>query len=193
MDRDMESYSLGARFKPGGKLYGDIKIGLGKAAFKNMADKNHNYLIKGKLWDGTYMDSEDFVAGASVGYQMSEKTLLNLNLERSYKGTTDENQRDGRIFINTALRLGLTQELGDRLSADAGVTWQNQDWVEVPVGEPLKEYDRFGFTAGLTYEIKDWLTAGAQYGFNDMQSKSAEYADGEFDSNTFTFSVSAQF
>jgi len=182
-DNDVSSFFLGARFKPGGKLSGDIKFGWGDKKFANVVDKDGN----------EYEDPDSVVAETNLRYKMSEKTSLSIRLTRAHKGSPDEFDEDGNSYIDTVFGVTLNQKLGSRLAAQLSGSWNNQDYDKMPAGAATKEYNKLDFVAGLTYSIQDWLKAGAQYRFNNREADSAAYKGKEFDSNTFTVSVSALF
>ena len=78
-DNTFSSYFIGFRFEPGGKLSGEIKLGLGNKNYDNEVDKNGN----------NYKDIDSWVAETNVNFQARAKTIFTLNLQRSLKGSPD--------------------------------------------------------------------------------------------------------
>lgn len=98
---------VGVRFKPGGKISGEAKIGWGGKEFDNDVDKDNN----------EYEDEDTFVAETSETYQATEKTRFSLNFQRSIKGSPDS---DASSYIDTLAGVRWHQTLVHRLSFDIG-------------------------------------------------------------------------
>ncbi len=179
-DYNLNDYFIGARFEPGGKLSGEIKLGYGEQEFDNAIDKDGN----------PYVDESSWVAETTVNYQPMKKTRLSLNLQRSFKGAPDV---DSSSYEDTLVGLTLGQELGNRFSLDLGFEWNKNDYLNENPGRPEKYFDIYTFKGALDYRIQDWLTAGLEYKYKSKQASHTEYKDSEYDNNVIGVRLSAMF
>jgi len=184
-DYIIDSFLIGARFKPGGKLSGEFKLGYGTIDFDNDVDKNGN----------EYDDDSFFVVEADVDYKPVEKTSLSLTLKR-YKQASTSADVSGDVsatYLRTIIGLGLTQNFTDRISANLGLEWSNKDYLDERPGSPKKEIDLYTARCGIDYFIKDWLSAGLSYKYQDNQASKSQYDYDEYTVNTVAFQLTGKF
>ncbi|NJL59671.1 MAG: outer membrane beta-barrel protein, partial [Desulfobacteraceae bacterium] len=115
-DYKLSDYFLGARFKPGEKLSGEIKVGYGQKNFNNRFDK-----------DGfAYTDGGTWIAESRLDYQMQERTLLSLNFQRGYKSSPFA---ESASYLDTLIGLELRQKLlAERLALNIGVDFETNEY-----------------------------------------------------------------
>jgi hypothetical protein len=179
-DYNLNDFFLGARFDPGGKLSGEIKLGWGDKNFENRVDKDLN----------TYKDSDSFIAETRVSFKASERMNLNLNLQRSLVGSPDA---DSSSYIDTTFGLAIDHAfIPERLIGKLGTEWNTNDYQDEFPGKAEKSFDTFTFTAGLDYNIKEWLSAGVGYEYKDKEASNT-YEASEYTSNIFSVMLSAMF
>ncbi|RZB31540.1 MAG: polysaccharide biosynthesis protein VpsM [Desulfobacteraceae bacterium Eth-SRB2] len=184
-DYIIDNFLIGARFKPGGKLSGEFKLGLGTIDFDNDMDKNGN----------KYDDDSFFAMEAEVGYKPVEKTSLSLNLKR-YKQASNSADFSGDVsatYLRTIIGLALTQNFTDRISAKLGFEWSNKDYLDERPGNAKKELDLYTARCGVDYSIRDWLSAGLSYKYQDNQASRSQYDDDEYTVNTVAFQITGKF
>jgi Putative beta-barrel porin 2 len=173
-------YFVGIRFKPGGKISGEAKIGWGVKAFDNDTDKDNN----------PYEDEATFISETVVTYQATEKTQFSLNVQRSIKGSPDS---DASSYIDTMAGIRWHQILVHRLSFDIGAQWVNNDYQNEFSGRVDKAYNTYTLDAGADYKIRDWLTAGVGYTYENKTAGNDDYESGEYENNVVYFKISAAY
>ena len=181
----IDNFLIGARFKPGGKLSGEFKLGFGNIDFDNDADKNGN----------EYDDNSFFAVEADAGYRPVEKTSFSLILKR-YKQASTSADVSGDVsatYLRTIIGLGLTQNFTDRISANLGFEWSNKDYEDESPGSPKKELDLYTARCGVDYSIRDWLSAGLSYKYQDNQAGKSQYDGEEYTVNTVAFQLTGKF
>jgi len=179
-DYNLNDYFLGARFEPGGKLSGEIKLGYGNKKFDNKLD------IDGRK----YEDESSWIAETTVSYQMKKRTLLSLNLQRSQKGSPDA---DASSYIDTLVGLSLDQDLANRLSFNLGAEWVNNDYLNEESGKANKAFNIYTVKGGLGYKIQDWLKAGLNYEYKSKKASNSDYESSEYNTNILSVSLRAMF
>ncbi len=185
-DYRLNDYFIGARFEPGGKLSGEVKLGYGDKKFDNEFDNN----------DQKYKDDSSWVAETVVNYQPAQRTRLSLSLQRSHKGSPDN---DASSYLDTLVGLSLNQDLANRLSFNLGVEWINNDYLNERSGSDKKYFNTYVARGGLGYKIQDWLTAGLKYEYKSKKASDGAdnsgnpYLNSEYDTNILSVSLSAMF
>jgi len=169
-DYSLGSYFLGVRFRPGGKLEGEIKLGYGDKQFENLSDKDGN----------TYDDPTSFVSETNVAYRATPKTRLSVSVQRSHLGSPDG---DGSSYIDTRMAFGLNQQLGIRGALRVDLDWNSNDYQNMAPGKPEKVLYTYGFFTGFTYEIPNVLSAGIEYKYQSKQANEPVYESSEYNSN----------
>ena len=185
-DYSLNDYFIGARFEPGGKLSGEVKLGYGNKKFDNEFDNSNQ----------KYEDESSWVAETTLSYQPAQRTRLSLNLQRSHKGSPDA---DASSYLDTLVGLSLNQDLANRLSLNLGVEWINNDYLNEKPGSDKKYFNTYTVKGGLGYKIQDWLTAGLKYEYKSKKasdgtgSSGIPYENLEYDTNILSVSLSAVF
>jgi len=179
-DYNLHDYFVGARFEPGGKLSGEIKLGYGDKKFDNKKDIN----------DRDYEDDSSWLAETTVSYQLKKRTLLSLNLQRSQKGSPDV---DASSYIDTLVGLSLNQDLVNRFSLNLGVEWADNDYLNESPGKSIKYFNIYTGKGSLYYKIQDWLKAGLTYEYKSKKASNSDYKDLEYNTNILSVSLSAVF
>jgi hypothetical protein len=180
-DYRLSDYFLGLRFKPGGKIKGEAKLGYGQKKFENESDKNGL----------GYNNSGSWIAETKLEYQPFDKTLLIFNLQRGYKGSPAE---DTVSYIDTMAGVELKQEiLNDRLMLIIGGGLGTNDYTDEFVGLPQKSFRIYAFKSGMEWRIKQWLRAGLEYEYRQRSATESYYEGHNYDNNIFTLNVNAVF
>ncbi len=184
-DYIIDNFLIGARFEPGGKLSGEFKLGFGTIDFHNNADKNGN----------EYNDDSFFAMEADVGYKPVEKTSLSLNLKRYKQASTsaDVSSDVSATYLRTIVGLAVTQTLTYQISMNLGLEWSNKDYEDESPGSPKKELDLYTAKCGVDYSIRDWLSAGLSYKYQDNQANKSQYEYDEYTVNTVAFQLTGKF
>ncbi len=181
MDNTTDDYFLGARFKPGGKLEGEIKIGWTDISHDN------NYDPTGKRYD----DDSTWAAETRVTYKATERTLLNLDLQRGYKGSSDA--ADVNYYVDSLIGLGLVQKFAYRLSLNAYLAYS--DWDYKNEGEDFdgKSFDIYTARLGLDWEINQYLLAGLSYQYKTKDASKDQFESEEYTKNTVSAYVEGRY
>ncbi|MEW6672080.1 MAG: outer membrane beta-barrel protein [Thermodesulfobacteriota bacterium] len=171
---------IGAKFNPGGKLGGAVKLGWGNKKFDNDFDIAAN----------PYEDMDGWISETAVYWQAMARTLWTVELGRSFEGSPDA---DAAGYIDTYFKLSLRQGMANRLTAILGFEFNSNDYENEAAGRPKKEFDIYGVTAGLDYEIQKWLTAGLQWEYKTKEAGDGAYAAQEYDRNVVKFVIDSKF
>lgn len=185
IDSDTSQHNLyhqtfaGLYFSPAAKINGEFKIGAGKKDYEN--DQN---------WNGySYKEEWELNAQADLEYLYSEKTSFDLRLIRSaYESADDESS----TYTRSRIRLGAEQEIGQRftLRGEAGYTLWDYETVS---SEPSRDDETYSASAGLVYNLLDWLDTGIAYNYEERTSSDSAYEDQEYVSNRVTWTLSAHY
>ena len=184
-DYIIDNFLIGARFKPGGKLSGEFKLGYGTIDFDNDVDKNGN----------EYDDDSFFAVEANVGYKPVEKTSLSLILKRYKQASTsaDIPSDVSATYLRTIVGLAVTQTFTHRISMNLGLEWSNKDYLDERPGNQKKEFDLYTARCGVDYSIRDWLSAGLSYKYQDNQASKSQYDYDEYTVNAVAFQLTGKF
>jgi hypothetical protein len=174
-DTTLNDFFIGARFKPAGKLTGEIKLGFGDNNYKNDFDPYGN----------AYQDISTWVAETDVIYQMTAKTRMTFLLSRGLRSAPDD--LDASAYVDTTFGYKLYQRLVNRLALDLKLAWTNQDFDEYP-GVQDKAYNIYTIFPELIYDINKWFTASIGYRW-ETKDNSSGYETAEYDSNVFGFRI----
>ncbi|MBU0986697.1 MAG: outer membrane beta-barrel protein, partial [Proteobacteria bacterium] len=184
-DHSTNSFLIGARFEPGGKLTGEFKFGYGTIEFENYADKNGN----------VYNDDSFWIVQADVGYKPVEKTSLSLIINRSKEASTsaDVSGDVSAAYLRTSVGIALTQTFTDRISMNLGFDWSHKDYLDESPGNPDKSFDLYTVKGGLDYLIRDWLKTGLEYKYQDNQVSNTGYKADEYTVNSVAIQLTGMF
>jgi len=180
-DYRLSDYFIGLRFKPGGKIRGEAKLGYGQKNFENESDKNGLGYKNGSSW----------IAETKLEYQPVDKTLFVFNFQRGYKGSPAE---DSASYIDTLFGVELRHNIwADRLTLNVGGDFGTNDYDEQTPGMPQKSFRTYTFKSGVEWRIKQWLRAGLEYKYQQRNANEAAYESYNYDNNIFTLNVNAVF
>ncbi|MDF1593685.1 MAG: outer membrane beta-barrel protein [Desulfobacterales bacterium] len=171
---------VGAKFNPGGKLGGAIRVGWGSKDYDNKTD------ILGK----PYKDMDGWISETAFYWQALARTLWIVELGRSFEGSPDA---DAAGYIDTYFKLSLRQGMANRLTGLLGFEYNNNDYENEAAGRPKKEFDIYGVTAGLEYEIQKWLTTSLQWEYQTKEASDGLYPTQEYDRNVVKFVIDSKF
>jgi len=166
-DYKLNDFYVGMRFKPGGKLLGEFKLGLGNKVWDNEFDISGN----------SYNDQDTWISESSLTYYHSQKTTLDLTFDRKILGAPDAT---GQSFADTLLSLYLSQALVHRWTLRLGVSFNNNNYFDVAPGLPDKYFNRYRGEIGADWAIKDWLTAGVD-GLYEIKTAASGWEDSEYE------------
>ena len=181
MDNSTDNYFLGARFKPGGKLEGEVKLGYTDIDHDNKFDPT------GKR----YADDSTWAAETRVTYNVAERTKLNLDLQRAYKGSS--NSADVTYFIDSMIGFGLVQKFAYRLSLNAYLAYSDWDYQNEGPGFPGKSFDIYTARLGMDWEINEFLMAGLSYQYKTKDASNDKYESEEYTKNTISAYVEGRY
>jgi len=179
-DYFLNDFFIGARFEPGGKLNGEIKLGYGTKEFENEHDPAGR----------AYEDDGGLIAETQVGYQITERTNVDLNLQRAFVGSPDG---DAASYIDTSVLFMINQKFAHRFSASLGASLSNQYYRYVVPNHPDKTFNIYGCIVKVNYDIQDWLKAGIAYKYEDKQASDTYYQSQEYKSNMIAGLISVVF
>lgn len=180
-DYSLNDFLIGARFDPGGKLSGTVKIGYGTKSLDNDYDKYGN----------KYKDSSQFISETTVSFAATPKSVVDFHLQRSIKGSPDDSASS---FVDTSIGMKLTQTIVQRLKLHFGVEWVNTDYEDENPGWPEKKHDMYKGWIGTTYKMNEWLRFGVQYEYKTRNTSDALYDDEyAYDCNTFNIEADLVF
>lgn len=180
-DYRLSDYFLGVRFKPGGKVKGEAKVGYGQKNFENESDKSGQ----------SYKNAGSWIAETKLEYQPAEKTILVFNLQRGYKGSPAE---DSVSYIDTMAGAELRHNIwGDRLTLNIGGEFGTNDYTDESPGLPQKSFRIYAFKSGVEWRIRQWLRAGLEYQYRQRSAAESAYETYNYDNNIFTLNMNAVF
>ena len=179
-DYSKNDFLIGAKFNPGGKLGGAIKLGWGSKDYDNKLDIAGN----------PYKDMDGWISETVFYWQAMARTLWTVELGRSFEGSPDA---DAAGYIDMYFKLALRHGMANRLTAILGFEYNNNDYENETAGSPQKEFDIYGVTAGLEYEIQKWLTTSLQWEYKTKEASDGAYATQEYDRNLVKFVIDSKF
>ena len=171
---------IGARFEPGGKLFGELKLGYGGQNYENSADPQ----------GFKYEENPTWIANTYLTYRPRARTTFVLNFQRSQLGSPDA---DAASFINTLAQLRLIQVLAYRLSLNIGAGVSYDDYQNEPSGIPEKNFTRPMLDIGLDWLIRPWLTVGMKYDYINNMASDEIYESQEYKRNSVGVFVRATY
>jgi len=138
---------IGARWQPGARLSGALRVGYTITDFDGVSD-----------FDGLMMDTD-------LGYALSEITTLKLSVTRLVQNRTAAQRETGNYFISTQGKLTAVFRYWESMPITAYIGYTKNEFE----GEN-REDDLF--EAGITarYRLKDGLSFSAQYQYRQNES-----------------------
>ena len=169
----------GLYFSPAAKINGEFKIGAGKKNYENEENWNGN----------SYKEDWELNAEANLDYRYSEKTRFDLRLLRS---AYESAEAESSSYTLNRIRLGAEQDLGQRftLRCQAGYTFWD---YETASDEPSREDETYSASAGLVYNLLDWLDTGVAYTYEGRFTSDSAYRDNEYVSNRVAWHLRAHY
>ena len=132
---------------------------------------------------------DGWISETAFYWQAMARTLWTVELGRSFEGSPDA---DAAGYIDMYFKLFLRQGMANRLTGILGFEYNNNDYQDEAAGRPEKEFDIYGVTVGLDYEIQKWLTTGLQWEYKTKEASSG-YANQEYDRNVVKFVIDSKF
>lgn len=169
-DYTINDFFVGARFKPGGKLSGEVKLGYTSKDYKNDFD-----IIGNKYVDNTTWSSETLFS-----WQARQRTKLTFELRRSIEGSPD---LVSASYTDTTTGLMWDQQLKHRLSLKVAGRWNNNDYQNEVGGAPDKEFNIYTGWFVFKWDLKKWLSLGVDYEYTSKNATDSVYAGQEYDRN----------
>jgi hypothetical protein len=154
-DSDAQRFWLGLKWEATAKITGTIKGGYVNRDYDGLSDD----------WDGFGMEGD-------LKYKFSSFTTF------SFKGfrkliqcsVTKEEGVYGTDYVSTGGTLSINHRFNYKLSAEASVSYFNDDYRERGLIGKKRDDDRFGFGFGVNYQIQDWLGCKLSYHYVDNDS-----------------------
>ena len=178
-DNRQDLYYIGARFSPFSKLSGEAKIGYADIRHDNDTDRN----------GVAYEDESTWVAQTRIGYQMRERTRFSFELSRAYRSTSYEAGASPG-YLDTLVRLGMEQQMRNRLRAVLDLDWNTLDYQD---NGPEKFYNIFRVNTGVIYDINPWLETGLLYRFKDKNATKKMYEADDYTINAVVLNLTARY
>jgi hypothetical protein len=165
----------GVTWDAAAKLQGELNVGYQWKAYDHKLDalgRSRN-------------DVNDWIAATSVNWSLTDTTLLTLTLSRTLRDTGSGSYE---YFTDTGIGVGLKQTFLTKFTANLGAIYSLNDYnTFITTSTSDKRSDKnYIFTAGLNYQIQDWLGVGVGYKFNKKDSNDRIY---QYDDNQVTFAV----
>jgi hypothetical protein len=154
-DSDSQRLWLGLTWEATAKITGTIKGGY---VYRN--------------YDGDIDDFNGFGMKGDIKYKLTSYTTYGLEGFRRVVDTsvTQEESAYGADYISTGGTLSLDHKLTYKISANAHVSYVNDDYREKGICGKKREDDRIGFGVGVNYQVQDWLGCEASYSYVDNDS-----------------------
>ena len=154
-DSDTQRLWLGLTWEATSKITGTIKGG-------------YTY----RDYDGDIDNFDGFGMKGDLKYKLTSYTTIGLNGFRKPVDTsvTEEEGVYGPYYISTGGTLSLDHKLTHKISANAHVSYVNDDYEEEGLYNKKRDDDRYGIGVGINYQVQDWLGCEASYSYVDNDS-----------------------
>ena len=179
-DNKFHQINGGLKWDPGSKLSGALSFGYQFLNYDNNLDGSGNSRSNVDTW----------IAATNINFAATEKTNLSLNITRAVQ---NQGSNSNIYFMDTSIGISVQQKFLAKFAANAGFTFSMNDYNTVPTGVtrvavPVdKREDRnYIFNVGLDYMIREWITFGIAYKYNQ---KTSNYSDFEFTDNQYLASL----
>jgi polysaccharide biosynthesis protein VpsM len=170
LDGDEKHYFGGVRWRMTGKSSGMIKGGWGEKIFDQ----------------GGLTPEKTLIFQAQVDHRFTGKSGITLTASRR---TNESNLTTSDYSISESIRIGYLQKINDKLSTSFHASYTrdsyNGDLILFDISKERKD-ELYGFTAGLGYAVRKWLTAGMEYRYSQRDSNFQEFA---FSTNEVLFKI----
>ncbi len=173
IDNDLTEVFWGIAWDPTAKIRGVIKAGYTKIDYDTIPDKS------------------DFDISLSLEYDLSERTLLNMEGYRKIRETsaTEENVNFGAYYVTTGFDLSILHRLTYKISLLTNFAFIRDVYPTRPDGFQ-REDNLYRVGLGIDYKFRRWIGAGFKYQFSTKDS--TLYLE-DYDENRVIFNLFSQF
>lgn len=182
-DHKINTFLVGLRFEPGGKLMGSAKIG-----FEGKSFDNPKAVISGNEY--SYEDNSTWVIETNVFFQMSEITNLGFRFIRSIEGSPD---RDAASYVDTNIWFDLNHKIQHKVYFNSGLNWVNSDYRDERDGKPNKYFNLYSLYFGFKYNMKEWLDVTGKYLYETKTASHSSYYGAEYSGSALLVGIDATF
>lgn len=180
-DALFHQFFVGLNFDPTGKVNGELKLGIGHKDYANDED-----------WSGEeYEDVTTWLAETDLDWTMSAKTKFNVKFSRSLRDSTESY---ATRFTTTAVALGVRHTFFEQFTAYASTGYSLDEYDNTSSTLDSRNDKTFTAATGIEYQfknwIKDWLTIGLGYSF---ENRASNFDDEEFKDHRTTLNFLAAF
>jgi len=174
-DSDFSWYAVyaGLTWDIGAKLNGELNVGYQWRNYENSIDPQGNI----------YDEKDTWVSGTKVSFQATPTAAFALALTRALRQSGSESTE---YFEDTGVGISFQKVISAKFLLTTGAAYSINSY-NVPRSKP-RDDDNFDLSAGLDYQIKEWLTAGVDYKY---QKKDSNYEEYSYTDNQFSISVRA--
>ena len=158
-DSDTQRLWLGLTWEATSKITGTIKGGY---TYRN--------------YDGDIDDFDGFGMEGNLAYKFTSYTTFGLEGFRKPVDTsvTQEETVYGTYYVSTGGTLYVDHKLTHKISANAHVSYTNDDYQEKgdtpKTRHKRRDDDRYGIGVGVNYQVQDWLGCTVSYNYVDNDS-----------------------
>jgi hypothetical protein len=154
-DSDTQRLWLGLTWEATSKITGTIKGGY---TYRN--------------YDGDTDDFDGFGMKGDLIYKLTSYTTFGLSGFRKPVDTsvTQEEAWYGVYYVSSGGTLSVDHKLTHKISANAHVSYTNDDYQEKGQAGKRRDDDRYGIGVGVNYQIQDWLGCKISYNYVDNDS-----------------------
>ena len=123
-------------------------------------------------YDGDIDDFDGFGMKGDLNYKLTSYTTIGLNGFRKPVDTavTEEEGVYGPYYVSTGGTLSVDHKLTHKISANAHVSYRNDDYEEEGLYGKRRDDDRYGLGVGVNYQVQDWLGCEVSYSYVDNDS-----------------------
>jgi hypothetical protein len=123
-------------------------------------------------YEGDIDDFEGFGMQGDLDYALTSYTTISLNGFRKPVDTsvTEEQGVYGPYYTSAGGTLSVNHRLTYKISANAHVSYANDDYEEKGTYDKRRDDDRYGIGVGIKYQVQDWLGCEASYSYVDNDS-----------------------
>jgi len=182
-DHNINTFLVGLRFEPGGKLMGSAKLG-----FEGKSFDNPKAVISGNEY--SYEDNTTWVIETNVFFQMSEISNIGFRFIRSIEGSPD---RDAASYVDTNIGFDLNHKVQHKVFFNSGLNWVNSDYRDERNGIPNKYFNLYSIYLGFEYHMKEWLNVTGKFSYETKTASHSRYYSSEYSGNTLLLGMDASF
>jgi len=179
-DHSINTFLVGLRFEPGGKLMGSAKLGFEDKRFDNSIDE-HGYILD---------DNSTWVIKTNVLFQMTDITNFGFQFIRSIEGAPD---RDAASYVDTNIGFDLRHQVHHKTFFNSGLNWVNSDYRDERDGKPNKYFNLYTLYFGFEYNMKEWLKITGKYLYETKTASHSDYYRSEYSGNNLLLGLDATF